>query len=494
MPGRRAGLVALLLALAAPAAPQASPEEQARRLLEDGRQYWSKGQFKQALDNFNTIVSGFANTDSVDDALLEIGRYRLEVEGNGEKAREAFERVAKSYAQSDGAPGAYYYLGWLSMSRAASAAELDDALAQFDRIRTLYPRSDWVPKALYAAGLVHRKAGRMAEAVDAERRAALEYPTSEAAPAAQFQIGHCLALMGEPRQAMEEYQRVRNRHPDSEWSARALDRITALYRLYGAAQPAFSLDPAYAVGAGDVLRDVQAILMTPARTLWIASDRSKSVVPFDASGKMGSSLPAEELRSLSLSPKGELVVAARFAVRVGPKEIKTFAVPSDKPGIPEQLEKVTAAVITQGGAILVADEKKKRVYKYDGQYQYLGTFPDNKDREVSRMMLDGEGGIVLLDRDDKSVRIYDEAGRLLRSVGGKGSGFELKRPVDVAEDTARNLYVADEEAGVQVFSPQGKLFLTLSSDAMKRPSALTLDPSGAVLVYDEKAQKVLRFK
>ena len=87
MPRRWAGPLALLLALAAPAAPQSS-DEQARRLLEDGRQYWSKGQFKQALDNFNTIVSGFANTDSVDDALLEIGRYHVEIEGNVEKGRQ----------------------------------------------------------------------------------------------------------------------------------------------------------------------------------------------------------------------------------------------------------------------------------------------------------------------------------------------------------------------------------------------------------------------
>ena len=44
------------------------------------------------------------------------------------------------------------------------AAELDDALAQFTRVQRLYPRSEWVPRALYASGLVHRKAGRFADA------------------------------------------------------------------------------------------------------------------------------------------------------------------------------------------------------------------------------------------------------------------------------------------------------------------------------------------
>lgn len=488
------GVLAVCLALAASAAPQSSsPEEQARQLLEGGRQYWIKGQYKQALDNFNMIISGFSSTDSVDDALLEIGRYHLEVEGNTNKAREAFEQVTKRFPQSDGAPGAYYYLGWLTMNKASSAAELDDALAQFDRVRTLYPRSDWVPNAFYAAGIVHRKAGRMPEAVESERRVALEYPTSEAAPAAQFQIGHCLALTGEPRQAMEEYQRVRNRYPESEWAARALDRITGLYRLYGSEKPAFSLDPGFAVGAGDVLRDVKAILMTPARTLWIASDKIKSAVPYDRDGKMGPSLSVQDVRSLSLSPKGDLVVAARFAVRIG-KDIKSFAIPSDKPGEMDSLEKITSAVMMPGGTLLVADEKKKRVYRYDGQFQFQGTFPDSKERSVTRMTLDSEGGIVLLDEDEKTVRVFDETGRFLRGVGGKGTGFELKHPVDVAVDPARNTYVADEEAGVYVFSAQGRLLATVTSDQMRRPAALTLDPSWAILVYDEKAQRVLRFK
>jgi TolA-binding protein len=488
-------LLLLLASAAAPALPQSSPDEQARRLLEDGRQYWTKGQHKQALDNFNTVISGLTTTDSVDDALLEIGRYYLEVEGNTEKARESFAEVTRRYPQSDGAPGAYYYLGWLTMNRAGTQGELDDALAQFDRLRTLYPRSDWVPKAFYAAGLAHRKAGRIAEAVDYERRSSLEYPTSDAAPAAQFQIGHCLALLGEYRQAMEEYQQVRNRFPESEWSARALDRITALYRLYGGGAPVFAPDPSFSLGGGDILKDVRAILMTPTRTLWIASEKVKSVIPFDLEhdGKIGSSVNAEEPRSLSMSPKGELLVAAKLAVKIGPKDTKTFAVPSDKPGVPEQLEAITAALMTQDGSLLIADEKKARVYRYDSQLQFKGAFPDAKERKVTRMLLDGEGGVVFLDRDEKSVRVYDETGRLLRSVGGKGAS-ELRRPVDVTVDPARNFYVVDEESGVLILSPQGKLLATLAGEALRRPKAIALDPAGAVLVYDDKAEKVLRFK
>jgi glucose/arabinose dehydrogenase len=66
--------------------------------------------------------------------------------------------------------------------------------------------------------------------------------------------------------------------------------------------------------------------------------------------------------------------------------------------------------------------------------------------------------------------------------------------VDVAVDAFRNTYVADEEGGIAVFDERGHLLTTLAAPEMKRPRALTLDPNGAVLVYDDRLEKVLRFR
>ncbi|HUG54277.1 MAG TPA: tetratricopeptide repeat protein [Vicinamibacteria bacterium] len=477
------------------AAAQTPPEEQARRLLEDGRTYRREGKAKQAVDNFQTIISGFPNTPYVDDAFLEMGRYYMEVDGDAAKAREAFEQVTKGFPQSDGAPGAYYYLGRLTLERSSSAAEIDDALAQFARVQRLYPRSEWVARALYATAQAHRKSGRLSEAAEAARRVALEHPASDAAPAAQFELAQHMALSGEFRQAMEEYQQVRNRFPDSEWSPRALGRITALYRLHGSGRPVFTVDPAFSVGAGDTLKDVRGILMTPEGTLWVASEKVKSTIPFGADGKMGPGLAAENLQGLTLSPGGELVVAAARAVRFGPRNLQTFAVPGSKPGETEPLEKIEAAAVTRSGAILVSDEKKKNVFRFDGQYRYQAPFPDVKERRVSRIVLDGEGAIVMLDREEKTVRAFDESGRVLRTIARSGPGYDMRRPVDVAVDSFRNTYVVDEDgAAVFVFSPQGQLLATVGAPDLKKPRAVTLDASGAVFVYDDKLQRILRFK
>ncbi len=482
-----------LVTLALPLAAQESQDEQARRLLEDGRAYRAQGKLKQAVDNFSIVVSSFPGSDSVGQALLEIGRYRMEVEGDAEKARASFEQVTKQYARSDAAPGAYHHLGLLTLQRATTPAEIDDALAQFARVETLYPSSPWVPRSLQASALAHRRAGRYAEAADLNRRVSLEYPASDAAAAAQFEIGQALALQGQPRLAMEEFQQVRNRFPRSPFAQPALERTTALYRLFGGPKPAFSPDPAFATGAGDVLKDVRALAVAPGGTLWIASDKTRSAIPFDASGKAGPGLTVEEPRALSLDPAGEIVLAARAAVRVGPKDIRSFSTPPEKPGAePKPVDRILAAALTPGGSLLVSDEEREAVLRFDAKGQYLGSFParDATKRKVTRIVVDGEGAVVTLDRDERAVRVWDEAGRLLRTVGPAG----LKHPSDVAVDAFRNLYVADEELGVLVFNPQGQLLATIASPEMKRPRAVTLDATGAVLVYDDRAERVLRYR
>jgi TolA-binding protein len=492
---QRSLLLITLLALAAPAvAQEESGEVQAQRLLEEGREYWRSGKTKQALDNFNIVVTSFAGTNAEGEALLEIGRYRMEVEGDEEGAREAFVQVSRDHAQSDAAPGAYYYLGLLTLEGATTANELEDALAQFSRVVTLYPQSDlWVPRSLQAEAMVHRRAGRFQDAVTFNRRVALEYPASDAAPRAQFEAGHALALLGEPRLAMEEFQQVRNRFPDSPWADTALDRITTLYRLYGAGKPTFALDSSFSLSGGNVLKDVEALLVEPSGRLWVASRKSKSAAGFDA-GKIATSHAARDPRTLSRSPGGAVVFASKTGVRIGPRDLRSFFLPPEKPGDERKpLDNIRAAAVTPGGTVLVSDDKNDTVYRFDDRGMLQGTFPQMPPRtkqEVTRIIVDGEGGILLLDRKAKTVRVCNESGRTLRTVGPAG----LRKPVDVAVDFVRNIYVADEDNGVLVFNPKGELFFTIKGGPMKKPKAIALEPSGAVLVYDDDADRILRYR
>ncbi len=479
--------------MAPPAIAQEGAEEQAQRLLEDGRAYRDQGKLKQALDNFNIVINSFAGTGAVGQAWLEIGRYRMEVDGDEKGAREAFEQVSREHAQSDAAPGAYHYLGLLTLDQAMTRSQLEDALAQFARVETLYPRSPWVPRSLQASALVHRRAGRYDDAVALNRRVALEYPLSPAAPRAQFEVGHVLALQGKPRLAMEEFQQVRNRFPESPWAQGALERITALYRLHATARPVFTLDPNFSVSGGNVLKDVRALLVDPDRRLWIASKKTKSAVSFDPSGQMGESLSGQEPRTLSLAPGGEVVFAARTAVRIGPRDLRSFSFPPEKPGEEAKpLDRILAAGVVPGNSVLVSDERNDTVFRFSPAGHLQGRFlqGDARKREVTRIVVGGERGIYLLDRKAKTVMLCDDSGRILRTIGPGG----LRKPSDVAVDAFRNVYVADEDQGVLVFTPQGELFFKVTGPEMKKATAVTLDASGAVLVYDDGSDQVLRYR
>jgi streptogramin lyase len=283
---------------------------------------------------------------------------------------------------------------------------------------------------------------------------------------------------------------VRNRFPESVWAERAIERITGLYRFRDG-KPAFSRD-SWSLAAGDLLRDVRAILVDPAGRLWLASDKTQSVAPFSPEGRMGPSYSARDLRGLTLTPGGELAVAAKTAVRFGADQIQTFEIPGEKK--PDPLENITAALVLPGGDVLVADDKRKAVERFDSGYQYIGPFPDTRQREVSRLTRDLEGGIVMLDQKAKAIQVYSATGVAIRAIPFRGAGYELEEPRDVVVDPALRTYVADRKsATVSLFSPDGALLGSFGRSDLREPVALTLEPSGAVLVYDDKERQVIRF-
>jgi TolA-binding protein len=474
-------------------AQPARPDDQARRLLEDGRTDLAQGRARQGLDALQTIVTGFPNSAYADDALLEIGRHAEEVEKNLTRAREVYDQIAKRYPQSDSAPGAYLQMGLIAFKTAASQAAIDDALANFQRVIRLYPESRFVPHALAASAAVFRRGARYDSAVDAARRAVLDHPESELAPEAQFELALSLAMAGDREDAIEEFQRVRTLFPASPAAARSLNAITALFRLYANPRPLFLKDPAFALTAGDVLKDVRSIAVTPEGVTWVASSKTKSAVSFDRDLKPGASLPAEDPQTLSISPEGDVVFAGKLAVRIGSAGVAAFSVPSDKPGVMEPIDRIGAATIMVSGDTLVSDLKRKRVLRFKGD-TFSSVFPDRSEREVIKLLTTSRGEAVMLRKDDKSLEIVDDSGRVVLKVGPRGPGFEWRKPVDVAIDAFSNLYVADEDQGIFVLSPRGELMTTIGASDLKKSRAVAVDLAGAVLVYDDRTESLVRFK
>jgi sugar lactone lactonase YvrE len=149
---------------------------------------------------------------------------------------------------------------------------------------------------------------------------------------------------------------------------------------------------------------------------------------------------------------------------------------------------------TADGGWLVSDTKVDGICRFDAQGKYVGRFPDATPREITRLLRDGEGDLLLLDERAKTIRVLDSNGASLRAIGPQGAGYVLRHPADVTVDVARNAYVADTEEGVLVLSPEGQLLARIGVGVLKRPSALALTADGTLYVYDEKLKRVIRFR
>ena len=100
--------------------------------------------------------------------------------------------------------------------------------------------------------------------------------------------------------------------------------------------------------------------------------------------------------------------------------------------------------------------------------------------------------IVVADRDNNRVQVFDSNGTFLRSFGheGKNAG-EFKCPVGVAINKDRNIFVADNwNHRVQIFSWEGRHLGSFSGKGsldsqLHLPWGLSLDSTGNVIVADQ---------
>jgi hypothetical protein len=187
------------------------------------------------------------------------------------------------------------------------------------------------------------------------------------------------------------------------------------------------------------------------------------------------------------------VFAGKLAIRIGASGVRAFSVPSDKAGVLEPIDRIGAATVMVSGDTLVSDLKRKRVLRFRGD-TFASVFPDPTEREVVKMLTTPRGEAVMLRKDDKSVEVYDDSGRLVSKFGPRGAGFEWKKPVDVTIDAFSNLYVADEDQGIFLFSPRGELMAAFGASDVKKSRAIAIDLSGAALVYDDRTETIVRFK
>jgi TolA-binding protein len=493
-----AAILVVLLGTAMILQAQSQSSETARKHLESGIQFFEQAMYKQGLNDFEIVVS-MADPEYADDALLRIGEYYLEVEGDFATARDYFDQVLQGYPTKDAAPGAYYYIGLVTLRSGFGAAAIDDALANFQRVVKLYPQSEWVPAALHSTGTALERRAAWTEALDSYFRVVSEYPDSRWAAGSQLAMGRCTVRLGKPFEGMLGIQKVRSRYPGSVEAVAALDWLTLMFRFYGYPQlgrpVAYRVDSSFRTAMADKFKDVEAVRVST-RGVHLLERGKKRVLTFERTGKLAGTKAAADPRGLFIDAEGMIVVANEKGLLMGERPF-VLAVPEEKG--PKPLDKIRVAVRDRLGDVYVYDDKQKKVLRFDSEGTLKGSFPDATPRKVLRLELDKLGNVILLDEDDRSVSVYTPAGRRVARMERKGRQWNMERPTDIAVDPAGYFYILDErQPQVVVYDPSYNFVAVLTAQnlgggVLKKPISLDVDGSGDIYVYDDDAKSLIRF-
>ena len=108
---------------------------------------------------------------------------------------------------------------------------------------------------------------------------------------------------------------------------------------------------------------------------------------------------------------------------------------------------------------------------------------DSKDIWPTGLAITKADEIVIADRDNKVVKIYDALGKLKTEIKGQGEN-KLGSPFDVAVLNNGDIAVTDHEAeNVKVFAMNGALQLAIKGH-FKHPRGITVNNKGDIIVLD----------
>ena len=146
----------------------------------------------------------------------------------------------------------------------------------------------------------------------------------------------------------------------------------------------------------------------------------------------------------------------------------------------------------RGGEVLVADAELGVVVRLDAAGKPLGTLGKGLLRRPTGLARDAQRGLVFVaDTYAHDVKVFDDAGTLLRVIGKRGEGAgELNFPTHLAFARGELLVTDSMNARVQAFSAEGKVLERrfgapgLYVGNLVRPKGVAVDNEGHVYIVE----------
>ncbi len=162
-------------------------------------------------------------------------------------------------------------------------------------------------------------------------------------------------------------------------------------------------------------------------------------------------------------------------------------------GADGELKKPVAVAVDEHGTVFVADTIRGEVVAFEQSGSEIRRFQHPKTTNYRPVSVAVAGGaLCVADMANHSVDVYStETGRLLRSMGGRGSSTgRTYYPSGLSVDAAGQTYVADMmNARVQVFDSSGHFTRTFGTPgnrygSLGTPKDIAVGPDGVSFVAD----------
>ena len=477
-------------------------------LLDQADQLSRRGDVAGTLQTYQDVVSRFPGDERAPVALLRLAEGRWAA-GDPEGASAAIGQLRERYGRAPSAAGAWVLEGEMQWQNASSVDDLRTAHTTLGRVSALFGRPEypdplWRRRAGAARGQLSLLLGDLDLAAAEFLVVVEDEPVGPGTAEAQIALAEVLTYRKEWSAAAEILQRVVDRGPanenDSDESATAPDilarrRLSLLHRTVF--RPKLRRSPWTAMrrleAPGRGLSNPVGLAVAPDGRVVVTDDGADLALTFGADGSLLATTVVDRGGFPWTGPGGELYVLDRRVIQrpLGETGPVTFAVPDG--GRLRNLENLRAGARGVLDEWFILDTGRRRVVRFDRQRQYSSTLVErDRGSEIVDLALDRRGRLYALDGKQNRVIRFALDGAAEGTVASR----EWRRPEALTVDGVGNLYVLDrDEKTIDVFDPDGTLLLTYGPQLpdgteLSGPRDLAVDDAGRLYIADRDLDAV----
>jgi len=157
------------------------------------------------------------------------------------------------------------------------------------------------------------------------------------------------------------------------------------------------------------------------------------------------------------------------------------------------------------GNIVVCDRNNHRVQIFDSNGKFISKFGTNGngsgqfDHPVG-ITINSKGNIIVCDQNNNRIQIFDSEGKFISKFGSKGNGDgQFNNPVGLTIDLNDNILVCDLKSNrIQIFDSEGKFISKFGTKGNKNgqfdhPVGITINSKGNIIVCDQNNNRIQIF-